>query len=55
MASVRNTSSNPAVNLLLRSWIRKRIGSARSTNVSMMLRACWVAHSPVGFAVMPAR
>src|ERR1700693_4997684 len=27
----------------------------RSTNVSMLLRACWVAHSPVGFAVMPAR
>src|SRR5665647_1804772 len=25
------------------------------TNVSMMLRACWVAHSPVGFAVIPAR
>jgi len=43
------------VNLLSRSWIKNRIGSARSTNVSMMLRACWVAHSPVGFAVMPAR
>jgi hypothetical protein len=35
--------------------IKNRIGSARSTNVSMMFRACWVAHSPVGFAVMPAR
>jgi beta-glucanase (GH16 family) len=55
MASERNTSSNAAVNLLSRSWIKNRIGSARSTNVSMMLRACWVAHSPVGFAVMPAR
>jgi hypothetical protein len=43
------------VNLLSRSWIRKRIGSWRSRNVSMMLRACWVAHSPVGFAVIPAR
>jgi hypothetical protein len=50
-----HTSSNPAVNLLSRSWIKNRIGSVGSTNVSMMLRACWVAHSPVGFAVMPAR
>ena len=55
MPSERNTSSNPAVNLLSRSWIKNRIGSLRSTNVAMMLRACWVAHSPVGFAVMPAR
>jgi hypothetical protein len=50
-----DTSSNAAVNLLSRSWIRNRIGSVRSTNVAMILRACWVAHSPVGFAVMPAR
>jgi hypothetical protein len=55
MASERNTSSNAAVSLLSWSWIKNRIGSARSTNVSMMLRACWVTHSPVGFAVMPAR
>jgi len=34
---------NAAVNLLSRSRIKNRIGSARSTNVSMMLRACWVA------------
>src|SRR5438552_5354252 len=54
-ASERNTSSKAAVNLLSRSWTKNRIGSARSTKVSMMFRACWVAHSPVGFAVMPAR
>jgi len=45
----------PDVNLLSRSWIKNRIGCVRSRNVSQMLRACWVAHSPVGFAVMPAR
>jgi hypothetical protein len=55
MPSERNTSSNAAVNLLSRSWIKNRIGSARSTNVSIRFRACWVAHSPVGFAVIPAR
>ena len=33
-ALVRNTSSNAAVNLLSRSWIRNRIGSVRSTNLS---------------------
>jgi hypothetical protein len=37
-------SSNPAVNLL-RSWINNRMGSTRSTNVSITSRACWVAHS----------
>src|SRR6476646_3030630 len=26
-----------------------RGGRVRSTNVSIMLRACWVAHSPAGF------
>src|SRR6266511_5753427 len=55
MLSERHTSSNAAVNLLSRSWIKNRIGAVRSTNVSMMFRACWVAHSPVGFAVIPAR
>src|SRR6266540_1003379 len=40
--SERNTSSTAAVNLLSRSWIKNRIGSVRSTNVSMMFRACWV-------------
>jgi len=49
MASERNTSSNAAVNLLSRSWIRNRIGSVRSTNVSMMFRACWVAHFGKGW------
>jgi hypothetical protein len=51
MPSERKTSSNAAVNLLSRSWIKKRIGSARSTNVSKMFRACWVAHAPDGFGV----
>jgi hypothetical protein len=55
MPSERNTSSNPAVNLLSRSWIKNRIDSVRSTSVSMMFRACCVAHSPVGFGVIPAR
>jgi hypothetical protein len=36
-------------------WTKNRIGSVRSTNVSTMLRACWVAHSPVGLGVIPAR
>jgi hypothetical protein len=31
MPSERNTSSNEAVNLLSRSWIKNRIGSVRST------------------------
>ena len=55
IVSERNTWSKAAVNLVSRSWIRKRISPDRSMNVSMMLRACWVAHSPVGFAVTPAR
>ena len=50
IASERKTSSKAAVNLLSRSWIRNRIGSDRSMNVSMMLRACWVAHPLVGLA-----
>jgi hypothetical protein len=40
MPSERNTSSKAAVNLLSRSWIRNRVGSGRSMNVAMMLRAC---------------
>src|SRR6266567_7813549 len=55
MPSVRNTPSKAAVNLLSRSWIKNRIGCVRTTKVSIMFRACWVAHSPVGFAVIPAR
>jgi hypothetical protein len=50
IASERNISSKAAVNVLSRSWIRKRIGSDRFVNVSMVLRACWVAHFPVGLA-----
>ena len=36
-------------------WIKNRIGSVRSTNISMTFRAGWVVHSPVGFVVIPAR
>ena len=53
--TVCGTPSNAAANLLSRSWIRNRIGSVRSTNVSTMFRACWVTQFPVGFGVMPAR
>jgi hypothetical protein len=54
IASERNTSSKGTLHLLSRSWIRNRIGSDRLVNASMMLRACWVAHSPDGLAVTPA-
>jgi hypothetical protein len=52
--SDRNTSSKETVNLVSRSWIRKRTGSARSVRMPMRFRACWVTHSPVGLAVTPA-
>jgi hypothetical protein len=44
MPSVGNTSLNAAVNLLSWSWIKNRLGSVRSTNVSIMFCSCWVAH-----------
>src|SRR5215207_1764610 len=42
-----------AVNLLSRSWIRKRIRSNRP--VKLRLRACWRTQAPVGFLVQPAQ
>src|SRR6266536_747014 len=45
--SLRNTSSKEALNLLSRSWTRKRVRSKRS--VKPRLRACWVTQLPVGF------
>src|SRR6266487_2961727 len=38
--SLRKISSNEAVNLLSRSWIRNRIRS--NTPLKLRLRACWV-------------
>src|SRR6266545_4349090 len=52
MPSERNTSSNAAVNLLSRSWIRNRSGCVRSTNVSMMLRALLVASRLVVYGLV---
>ncbi len=52
--SDRKTLSKPAVNFVSRSRIRKRIGEARSVSTSITFRACWVTHSPVGRAVIPA-
>src|SRR5207253_2561003 len=51
--SLRKISSNEAVNLLSRSWIRNLIRS--NTPVKLRLRACWVTQAPVGLAVQPAR
>ena len=53
MPSLRKTSSKAAVNLLSRSWIRKRMRS--NSKVKLRLRACWVTHAPVGLVVQPAR
>src|SRR5215211_6443488 len=51
--SLRNTSSKEAVNLVSRSWIRKRIRSKRP--VKLRLRACWTTQAPDGFVVQPAK
>src|SRR4029453_11313884 len=51
--SLRNTSSKAAVNLLSRSWIRKRIRSRRS--VKRRLRACWTTQAPDGFEGAPGK
>ena len=45
MASVRNTSSNAAVNLLSRSWIKNRIGSARSTKSHATIPLAWACRN----------
>src|SRR6266540_1877298 len=51
--SLRKTSSKVPLNLLSRSWIRKRIRSKMP--VKLRLRACWVTQAPVGLVVQPAR
>jgi hypothetical protein len=51
--SLRNSSSNAAVNLLSRSWIGKRIRSR--TVVKLRLRACWTTQLPDGLGVPPAK
>src|SRR5436305_3360394 len=52
--SVRNTSSKALLNLLSRSWTKKRIGLARSGSDQASWRACCVVQRPSGFAVQPA-
>jgi hypothetical protein len=49
------TASNAAVNLASRSRTRNLKASAWSSRFIRRLRACWATHSPVGWAVMPAR
>src|ERR671936_1907770 len=53
MPSLRKTSSKAPLNLLSRSWIRKRIRSKKP--VKLRLRACWVTQPPVGLVVQPAQ
>jgi hypothetical protein len=48
------TASNGAVNLVSRSRITNLTLSACSSRVISRLRACWVNHSPGGWAVIPA-
>ena len=50
-----NTASDAAVNLVSRSRIKNLTLSARFSRFISRLRACWVTHSPVGWAVIPAR
>jgi len=53
--SLRKASSKTLLNLLSRSWIRKRIGVSRSESDQASWRACWPVQVPLGFAVRPAR
>jgi hypothetical protein len=48
------TASNAMVNLVSRSRIKNLTPPARSSRFISRLRACWVTHSPVGWAVIPA-
>jgi hypothetical protein len=50
-----STASSAAVNLASRSRMRNLNLSARSLRFISRLRACWVTHSPVGCAVIPAK
>jgi hypothetical protein len=55
MPAAVNTASNAVVNLASRSRIRYRNRCTRSSRSISRFRACWVAHAPVGWAVIPAR
>ena len=50
-----NTASNAAVNFVSRSRIKNFKPSARPSRFISRLRARWVTHAPVGWAVTPAR
>src|SRR5215475_7543345 len=54
-ALAAETSSKACVNLLSRSWIRKRAGVARSESDQASCRACWVVQPPSGLAEQPAK
>lgn len=51
--SAAKSASNEPVNLASRSRTRNLNRPARSPRSTIKLRACWVVHSPVGFAVTP--
>jgi hypothetical protein len=50
----RHTSSKARLNLVSRSRTRWWETTRRASIAATTLRACWVTHSPVGWAVMPA-
>ncbi len=53
--SLANTVSKLAGNVVSRSWMRKRLGTAPSWICQLRWRACWVTPAAVGFTVQPAR
>ncbi len=53
--SLSKTSSKARLNLVSRSWIRKRIGLGRSESDQANWRACCAGQRPSGLAVQPAR
>src|SRR4051812_47812551 len=55
MSVAVKTASNAAVNLAPRSRIRNRNRRPASSRSMSRLRACWVSHAPLGWAVTPGR
>src|SRR5438045_8746048 len=55
MPAAANTASKAAVNFESRSRMRNRNRWACSSRSISRLRAAWVTHAPVGWAVTPAR
>jgi hypothetical protein len=53
--SLRKTASKLRLNLLSRSWMRKRSDVGRSDSDQGSWRACWVTQELSGFALQPAR